>query len=364
MQKTRNKVQIVIRNGVIAAFMLVTPAYAGAPVVVEYYGQNGCGDDLDMQKRFYEAVRTRDDVIFLNCRITDYPADAPGLTLQEKKENLEEVKRSNLEERGVQLFFHEFCSKRADEFGQKTEELLRGNLGTVVNGRWVASSYDVMAAIKLGATDGVKKIEVLREGETLFLMIPENVSLLKEGAGTLTLFAYAPSTGLNIGEEIEIPMKKDMREGYINSLLDDFKRLVPLKEELKKDGGCAGGCSLQEGEIDDAQAGEEYEKALAAANKAKDDVINKTFFRPVAAMKEIGVWDGSKAQYDISLSAIALETGIDLEKMGYVVLLQDGDRAAPIIGAGEIVPLEEQMQKPLSEVEVLGEAEVLNEVGE
>ncbi len=358
MQRTKNKAQRIIRGCTIAATMFVMPAYAGAPVVVEYFGQNGCGDDLDMQKRFYEAVRTRDDVIFLNCQITDYPADAPGLSLEDKKKNLEEVKRSNLEEYGVQLFFHEFCSKRAEEHGQNTQELLRGNLSAIVNGRWVASSYDVMAAVRLGATDGVKRIDVVREGETLHLTLPESVSPPKEGKGALTLFAYAPSTGINIGEKIEIEMKKEMREGYINSLLDGHRRLVPLKEEMERGGagGCSGGCSLQNDGLDGAQTKEGYEKARAAKNKAKDDVIKKTFFRPVAAMKEIGVWDGSKTQYDVSLSMIASEAGVDLEKLGFVVLLQEGNgRAGSVIGAGEIIPSGEQMSKPVLAGEKLDE---------
>jgi hypothetical protein len=338
MQGTRDKVKRIMMGCAFIAAMFVVPVCAGAPVVIEYYGENDCGDDLAMQQRLYEVVRRRDDVVFLNCRIEDLSLLGRGLSIEEQKQQQEEKKRHSLEDNGVPLFFNDFCAKRADEYGQETGVQLRGALGMIVNGRWIASRYDIMAAVNLGVTDDVKKIDMVHEGEVLHITLPVNMALPKEGKGVLKLFIYAPSTGLSVGEALDVPIKLETREKYIDRMLDDHKRLVPLEKEDVQDD------NVSTGEVETAEA---FERALAAKQKADKD-IKEFFFRPVAAMEEIGVWDGSKTQYDISLSTIALETGIGLEKMGYVVLLHDGDgRGAPVIGAGEIIPLGDQMHESL-----------------
>jgi len=333
-------VQRIIGYCMIAASVLATPAYAAAPVVIEYYGQNNCGDDLDLQKKLYEVVRRRGDVILLNCR-TAYSSEVDS--------------GSDEKEKGVHLYFNDFCTKRSNDYNNNSGELIKDILLIMVNGRWVASSFDIMPAVKLGAMDNLTKIGMVRDGEALHITVPRD-TLPKDGRGILTLFAYAPSTSLNIGEPLEISIKTKTRGDSINSYLDGYKRLIPLDDDgdNESDGGC--GCSSVEEETGEIETAEEaFEKELAVRKK-RDEEAKELFFRPVAAMEEIGIWDGSKAQYDVSLATIALKTGIDLEKMGYVVLLQEGDNGStPVIGAGEIIPLGEQMQRSLPKSEVSGE---------
>ncbi len=369
MQRIKNKIRI-IGVCITVLTMFVVPAYAGAPVVVEYFGQNGCKNDFEKQQRFYEVVRRWNDVIFINCRITDWIKDDPKLSLEEEKqkekEKIAEIKRNSLEKYGIHLFFNDFCSDRAEEYSQKTGELLRGNLGSIVNGRWVTSSYDVMAAVKLGATDGVKRIDVVREGEMLHVSLPEDMVLPKNENGKLVLFAYAPSTGMKIGEKIDVLMKPKKRTELINHMLDGYKRLVPLEkgeEKEKSSSGCSA-CSSGESKESAANTQAKVEKVNAAEQKEEESKENKEnkedkeskdprkfFFRPVAAMKEIGVWNDSKSQYDVSLSSIISGVGVDLEKLGFVVLLQKGnDGVGEVVAAGEITPFGEQVSKPANTV--------------
>ena len=322
----------------IVATLFVAPACAGTPVVLEYYGQNSCDKDYDMQKRLYEVVRRRSDVIFLNCRVL-FTVDVDiNLSEEEQERKREELSKRNSEEYGAPLFYNDFCSKRAEEYGQNINELVHVAVSSVVNGRWVASHYDVMAAVKLGATDNVKEVGLVRDGDVLHVKLPENMSSPKGGKGTLMLFVYAPSTGVNVGEPINVSMKGSLRGVDIDSLLSDRERLIPLeKENVQED--ILGG---------DVETAEDFEEKLSAAQN-RENKRKTFFFRPVAAIEKIGSWDGSKSQYDISLSTIALKTGINLDKMGYVVLLQDGStRAAPVIGAGEIIPSGEKMPLPVS----------------
>ncbi len=334
MQRTKNRIQKIIGSSVFTALLFAIPAYAGAPVVVEYFGQNQCGDDTEFQKKFYEIVRMRDDVIFLNCRTMSSPSIDPGKSLEEQVEDRAELERISLEERNIKLYFNDFCSKKEAEYDRITGEPLSFVTPTLVNGRWIASKFDIMAAVNLGATDNVREIGLSREGEVLHINLPEDMPLPKGKGATLSLFAYAPTTGLDIGKSLDIEIKSEIRGNAVNYFLEGYKRLVPLEEEDE-----AVVEPIEETTLTD----EELEKAASGREKQENEVEN-LFFRPVAAKRDIDFWDGTKTQYDVLLSEIAEEAGQDLDKMGFVVLLQEKqDGAAPILGAGEIVPLGEQM---------------------
>jgi hypothetical protein len=331
MKITKSRVQKIIKGCILAVATFTSPAFAGSPVVIEHFGYTGCSDDLDMQKRVYEAVRERDDVIFLNCRLGNYVPDRVNLTREQEaqlqKEEAAELNRVSLEKYGVPLFFNEFCTQRVMEYVERNQESVLGNFNTIVNGRWISSRYDVIPAVKLGTMDGVKEIEIVRDGDVIHVTLPEGMSLPKEGGGFLKLFAYAPSTGVKVGEKIDAPEIDTTRTKLIARILDDHKRLVPLKETDERD------------EISPEEAKE------ARARKERNlEEGKRFFFRPVVAMKDIGAWNDSKVKYDVSVSDMVSQSGIDLEKLGFIVLLQSGDgHVAHILGAGEIVPLGEQM---------------------
>ena len=306
------------------ASLLIAPAYAGTPIVVEYFGPNQCDVDLNQQKRLYEIVRQHEDIIFVNCRV------GGNKTEQEAEE------KDTLEDAGVPLYFNDFCTNRTFEFGQSLKQPVFGSLPVIVNGRWLASKYDAMAAVKLGVTDKLKKLDVKREGEILHVTVPEGFSLSNEGQGELVLFVYAPSSGIKIGKALDVPIKEG-RNTSIQKLFDDMEGKGPVEKKQENN-------MNQE---NNTQSAEAFEEDLIA-KEIKEKELNETFFRPVAAMEKIGVWDGSTTQYDFSLSTIAANTRLDLNKMGYVVLLQQGQSgAAPIYGAGEIIPSGEQMPKYL-----------------
>lgn len=79
--------------------------------------------------------------------------------------------------------------------------------------------------------------------------------------------------------------------------------------------------------------------AYASGTDMDDKEVESSFLRPVFAMEEIGVWDGVKRNYDFSLAEISGKAGLELDEVGYVVILQKPDRregVMPIIAAGEI----------------------------
>ena len=310
------------------AFCTVSlPAVAAGPVVLEYFGQNNCGKDLDMQLRFHEFVRTGQDVIFINCRTTDSAKIGQDHS-EEEQDN----------EGDVPLYYNDFCTKRSEAYSLKNGELYRKSLLVMVNGRWVANNDDVLPAINLGATDNLGKIGMVREGEALQISVPTDITLPKDGKGKLSLFVYVPSTGIDIGKPQDVALKNTARREVLAHKLDGYKRLVPLEDEAQ-----------EEKVTNEAITAEEQWEEIIA--KQKKEVDSKShYFRPVAAMEEIGVWDGSKAQYDFSLATIAAQTGLSPEEMGYVAILQEGGGgAAPVIAAGEIVPVGEQMSLTSSE---------------
>lgn len=336
--------RIVLSCCVIAAFVMSAPVYAAGSVVVEYFGQNSCSKDLETQLRLHEFIRTGQDVILINCRTTDHAMIDYTRSEKEREQDLEKIKQSTLEKEGVHAYYNDFCTKRAEDYSLENGKFYREMLLVMVNGRWVANLNDILPAINLGATDNLAKIGMEREGEILHITLPGEITSPKGMKSLLRLFVYMPSTGIEVGKPQDIALKESSRRERIDHKLDDYKRLVPLEEDVQG--------SQQKRKNGEVETVEEYEKEIAKKQKRIEE-SKSHFFRPVAAMEKIGVWDGGKAQYDFSLATIASQTGVDVEKMGYVVVLQRGQGGAtPIIAAGEIVPPEEQMQKELPKTEM------------
>ena len=316
-------------------------AQTTSPTVIELYGQNVCSYDLDAQEQIYEIVRTHDNVIFLNCRILGFPKDPGDLSEESALENQEALKKQVWEEKGVHLYFNKLCTQKESVYSVR-ENLAPGMIQPVIiNGRWEANKRDILPAIKLGGTDNVAPITLIREDEVLHITLPEiNARASDKAPLTLGLYAYAPSTGMKIGEPIEQdPASAQSPKDMIEIMLSDYKRLIPLDEETSP--------SPQKEEDGQPETLEQYEKRLAEAQKKQEKVFT-TYFRPVAATEEITVSDPDKTQYDISLATIISETGLSPEQMGYIVVLQQNENhVGPILAAGEIIPPGEKMHPAL-----------------
>lgn len=288
-----------------------------SPVVVEMFGQNDCVNDLDMQKQLYDLVKTHKNVIVLNCRTSHVIGAKTEQGGIEKRDALIE----EAETRGVRLFYNEGCTQResaytyAGGFGQ-SQHWAQMSLLTIVNGQWPVNRFDISPAVKMGRVDLLASIAMQRKDEVLHVTLPDSIEL----DSTLTLFVYAPSTGVDVGAVIDTKFYSTTPRERVNQLLQE------------QDGG------------EEEQLGQEeerlYQEALAKKQKALKETA-EFFFRPVAGVLEIPL-DGTQI-YDVSLSTIVSQTGLNADDLGYVAVLQEGsDGIGRVLATGEIVPVGER----------------------
>ncbi|MCK5374965.1 MAG: hypothetical protein KAJ40_06750 [Alphaproteobacteria bacterium] len=308
-------------------------AYCAPPVIIEMFGQNNYVYDLDLQKRIYEAARINDNVIVLNCRILQMITREMPNNEDEAARMREQLKQASLEQHGVNLYFNEFCTNRTKNYATQNGDILPKPLLVMVNGRWVANNHDILPAIKMGGTDKLAEISLTREEDILHITIPDTLDI-KEGEGKLKLFVYAPSTGINHGEQLDTTPWGFTVKDTIKRNLDDYRRLVvtaSIPDEIPEE---------------EQVFTEEDLKEIQRLKEQKNKEIQNIYFRPVAAMEDIGTWDGTKTEYAVSLTKILSQFDIKIaaEKLGYVVILQEGEeQTGPIIAAGELIPSEENI---------------------
>lgn len=150
-------------------FIFSGAVYAASPIVVEFFGQNSCQSDTDIQEQFVSLLEKHDDLIIVNCRQWFEP-DAS------RNESA--------------IFSHKFCSDRARAYKKRLLE----RAVIVVNGRWSANIKQIDPAIKLARLDAAKSVGVTLNDrdKTLNLDLPD---LGRSVDAKIYVFSYAPTQG-------------------------------------------------------------------------------------------------------------------------------------------------------------------------
>lgn len=144
-------------------------AFAAAPIVVEFFGQNSCQSDTDIQEQFVSLLEENEDLIIVNCRQW-YDADSS------RNETLD--------------FSHKFCTDRARAY----RERLNDRAIIVVNGRWSANIKQIDPAVKLGRLDAAVNVDVSL-GDDDHKLVIDLPDLGRSVDGKVFVFAYAPTRG-------------------------------------------------------------------------------------------------------------------------------------------------------------------------
>lgn len=163
-------------------------AIAAPPVVVEFFGQNSCKSDSDLQKTFVSLLEAHENLIIVNCRQW-YDAKA------ERNEGL--------------LYSHKFCNDRMRSY----RDQMRERAVIVVNGRWSANIQDVSPAIKLARLDQAGNIDVSfhHDKHMLEIGLPD---LGRAADGQVYVYAYAPTQGdftYQVDPDLELTNELRMR---------------------------------------------------------------------------------------------------------------------------------------------------------
>lgn len=165
-------------------------AYAAAPIVVEFFGQNSCQSDTDIQEQFVSLLDTHENLIIVNCRQW-FDAD------ESRDETL--------------AFSHKFCNERARAYRDR----LRERAVIVVNGRWSANTKQIDPAIKLARLDNAVNLDIRLDEEELVIGLPD---LERDVNGKVYVFAYAPTRGdfaYRVDPDLELTneLRRRMQEG-------------------------------------------------------------------------------------------------------------------------------------------------------
>ncbi|MFP4098180.1 MAG: hypothetical protein ACLFP8_03730 [Alphaproteobacteria bacterium] len=272
---------------IVSVFSFVMSARAQPPVVVEYFSMEGCSRDVVIQQKLYEISKTQENVIFVNCPLGNLSGiSASALSSEDEQDGND--------------FFNDVCLKRARAHSQRLDGKPAFMLSVVVNGKWDANAMNSLPAVNLGRNDDVRSLDLSREDNMLRVILPEGLGA-EDIDSALRLFVYGANAGLDSGAGDDVSLQQEAEGVFaLGKIMDDVNEFLD-------------------------QAGQDESAA--------------TSFHPFVAMEEIGIWDGSQSDYDVSLETVIPDVDMDLGALGYVVVLERGsDLSGEIIAAGEIVP--------------------------
>ncbi len=167
------KISFLILFIILSTISIPTMVNANPPVVVEFFGKNSCKGDDDTQDYFQEILRTKKDIILINCRITyDY-------TEKQRAEN--------------KKFSYSFCTERFTEYRRIFKEKYKYSFpAMLINGHLDANYNDIMPAINFGKTDNIATISLTLNDSSLGIIVPKIKSDIK--SGDLLLHIYNKSS--------------------------------------------------------------------------------------------------------------------------------------------------------------------------
>ena len=143
-------------------------AIAKSPIVIEFFGRNSCTPDTVAQESIHKILKTKDDIILINCRIV------PVL------------------DKTVKSFTHKFCSDRHKAYNKKYNHFgFNPTSLMVVNGHLDANYKDVMPTLNFARTDNISSITVNAHDNMLDISVPEISSDIREG--DIILYTYMPT---------------------------------------------------------------------------------------------------------------------------------------------------------------------------
>ncbi len=144
-------------------------AHANSPVVIEFFGNNNCKTDPQLQKFLQETLKTESNIIIIDCRV--------------RYDKTEKQKTEN------KKFSHSFCTERLFEYIKRFREIdLYSTASIIVNGHLDANANDIMPAIKYARTDNIKTIPLELDGNILNISIPKTSS--ETNLGKIILHTY------------------------------------------------------------------------------------------------------------------------------------------------------------------------------
>lgn len=167
----------------------------------------------------------------------------------------------------------------------------------VVNGKLEASMNNVETAIKASRSlHDIERLELEREGQVLHILISDFKAPSK--TGELYLNVYAPSeNNTSLVVDPDIALTEELQNKLKNNMSVPFVTETQLKPPK---------------------------------------------LREVVAQQRIGTWQKGTLNISIPLERFAL-FGYNLEEMGYIVSLHEGENYGPVMAAGEIKPITETM---------------------
>ncbi len=162
---------------------------ASSTTVIEFFGQNSCSNDANVQHSLQNILQNDKDVIIINCR-TWLDREATAKT-----------------------FSHKFCNDRHNVYINKFKVAnMFYSSALVINGRWDAFYKNIMPAIKMGKSDKIEPIAMNVHDNMLDVSIPNIESAV--GSGDIMLYAYMPSQGgeTSLYVDPDVVLTDEMRE--------------------------------------------------------------------------------------------------------------------------------------------------------
>ncbi len=167
-------------------------ALAAPPVVLEFFGQNTCQADSDLQQEISDLTKKYENLIVVNCR--QWYQDSKG-------------REANLKHS------HKFCNDRSISY----KDRLHDRALVIVNGRWSANFAQMEPALKLGRLDGLVSADVSVDHDLDVLNI-DLPALDKTVNGRIYVYAYAPTESdfqylVDVNTKLTDDLRQKMREG-------------------------------------------------------------------------------------------------------------------------------------------------------
>ena len=179
-------------------------AFAKPPVVIEFFGVNGCSADTKAQENLERVVLENENIILLNCR--DWTS-IKGAT---------------------QAFSNALCRERKNGYYKGFHKAVFAPQSSLfVNGQWDAYYEDIMPAVKLGLTDNLLSLDLTKRDDVLDVAIPDVSGRAK--SAELYIFAYKTSEDEKVHVvDADVELTEDLQRKVISN------RSVPFVTEVRK----------------------------------------------------------------------------------------------------------------------------------
>ncbi|MBI1300579.1 MAG: hypothetical protein GC137_02875 [Alphaproteobacteria bacterium] len=267
-------------------FVISGSAQAKAPVVIEFFGLNGCVEDTKTQERLENLMRENDEVILLNCR------------------------SGTIMKGATQAFTNSLCFERQQIYSRGIQR----NVGyapsahVFVNGQWDAYYENIMPAVKLGRIDNILNIDLEKEQGFLNINLPDFSEKAK--SGDMFVFAYKTSE-----DEKVYTVDPDVK------LTDEVQREIASKRSVPF--------------VTERRTSQLYIRPVVGIKHVGHfEALSK----------------GLETQVSVALSDMESVYDIPDEELSYVAVLYKDGPYGPIMAAGEIMSkYEKHRQYPKSE---------------